>query len=109
MKNFVSEGTSIQIAAPVGGVIGGKPYKIGNLIAVALSDAAEGEQVTMMLKGSYRDLPKVAGTAFGQGDTLYFKADTVEFTKTASGNSFAGYAFEAADSAAITCTVLLSY
>jgi len=109
MKNFVAEGTSIQIAAPAGGVIGGKPYKIGNLIAVAVADAVEGEQVTMMLKGSYRDIPKVTGTAFGLGDTLYFKADTSEMTKTASGNSFAGYAFEPADSAAAVCTVLLSY
>lgn len=109
MKNFVADGNSIQIAAPSGGITGGTIVKVGSLIGVAVATAAEGEQVTIMLKGSYQDIPKGTGTAYAVGDTLYWDAANSVMTKTASGNTFAGYAYATAASGDAICSILLSH
>lgn len=109
MKNFVQKGSNIQLTAPVGGVVGGQAYKQGSLIGVVVASAAEGEQFTLQLEGAFSDLPKETGTAWAIGDPLYWDAGNSRFTKTASANTFAGYAHTAALSAAADGVVLLSH
>lgn len=109
MKNFVAKGESLQIAAPSGGVVGGAVVKIGSIIGIAVADAAEGEQVTVSIAGAYSDVPKAAAEAWTTGDTLYLKADGSSFTKTATSNVFAGYAYADAASADVLGSILLSH
>lgn len=109
MKNFVAKGESLQIAAPVGGVVGGAVVKIGAIIGIAVADAAEGEQVTVSINGAYSDVPKEAGTAWAAGDTLYLLADGSAFSKTSAGNTFAGYAYADAAAADVVGSILLSH
>lgn len=107
MKNFIQGAGSIQLTAPVGGVDGGQLYKQGSLIGVVVSDAAEGEQFTLMLQGAFTDVPKTTGQAWGVGDMLYFETTGSTLTTTSSSNTWAGYAYAAALSADATGAVLL--
>ena len=110
MKNFVANGNSIQIVAPVGGVVGGQPYKQGSLMGIVVADAAEGEYFTLNLTGAYTGVLKTAGTAWAIGDQLYWDVATSSFTKTSNSgaNIPAGFAYTAALSAATTGDVILS-
>lgn len=114
MKNFISEGNSIQIAAPSGGVTGGSFIAVGSLAGVCVTDAAEGDQVTVMLEGSYSDLPKKTGEAWTQGEKIYWDAANSKLTTAADdGGSpataflFSGYAWADAASADTTGSLLL--
>jgi len=107
MKNFVSNGESLQIIAPSGGVVGGQIYKQGSVIGVVVADAAEGDQFTLKIEGAYSGLPKAAGEAWSAGDSLYWDATNSVLTKTATSNTLAGYAFNAALSADVIGDILL--
>ncbi len=109
MKNFIADGNSLQIAAPSGGVTGGAGYLVGKIFTVAVATAAENEQVTMMTKGAYRGLAKATGEAWVVGDMLYYSTTNSNLTKTSSGNTFAGYAYSAAQSADAIGDILLSH
>jgi predicted RecA/RadA family phage recombinase len=107
MKNFVQDGDTIQLTAPVGGVTGGAIFKQGGLVGVVVASAAEGEQFALQLKGVFNGLPKAA-EAWTTGDTLYWSTANSNFTKTASGNTLAGFVAADAVSGAATGTVLLN-
>jgi predicted RecA/RadA family phage recombinase len=109
MKNFIAAGNSIQVTAPVGGLIGGKLFKQGAIIGVVVADAAEGSEATIKISGAYSDCLKIAGTAFTKGDTLYYKDDGTGLTKTATSATFAGYAYADAASGDVLCSILLSH
>lgn len=109
MKNFIANGESLQIAAPSGGVIGGAIFKAGSLIGVIVASAAEGELFTLKIKGAYSGLPKAAGAAWAVGDMLYWDATNSVLTKTATSNTFAGYAYTDALSADVVGDILLSH
>ena len=108
MKNFVANGESLQLVAPVGGVAGGQLFKVGNIVGVAVASAAEGETFTIKLKGAFSDCPKIPGEAWATGAMLYYKADGSGLTTTAAGNTFAGYAYADAAAAAVLGSILLS-
>jgi predicted RecA/RadA family phage recombinase len=40
MKNWISEGRSLDLTAPAGGVVSGKPVKIGAYVVVPSTTAA---------------------------------------------------------------------
>lgn len=107
MNNFIANGQSLQVIAPVGGVVGGQSYKVGKLVGVVVADAAEGSQFTLKLSGVYSDIKKKAGEAWAVGDKLYFNV-TDELELTAANGEFAGYAYEAALAGAVIGTVLLA-
>lgn len=109
MRNFISSGADIQIPAPSGGVVGGNIILMGTLPGIVNTTAAQGELVTVSLRGAFSDVPKVSGTAFTTGDKLYWDATAGNLTKTASGNTYVGYAYADAASAATVCTLLLSH
>lgn len=109
MLNAIADGNSLQIIAPSGGVVGGGIVAVGKLVGLPVADALEGEQYTLMITGSYRDVPKAASESWAIGDMLYLKADGSSLTKTSTSNTFAGYAHAAADSAAVLGEILLSH
>lgn len=106
MKNFVSNGNSLQLIAPVGGVVGGAPYKIGLVVGVVVASAAEGEQFTLQIKGVY-NLPKVAAEAWALGVALYLNVAGTAITTTAAGGTAVGYAASAQLAADVFGDVLL--
>jgi predicted RecA/RadA family phage recombinase len=99
----------MQIAAPSGGVTGGGVVLIGKVVGVAVADVAEASQATIMIRGAYSDLPKATGTAWTAGDMLYWDTVNSNLTKTATSNTFAGYAYADAASGDTTGSVLLSH
>lgn len=90
MQNFRSNGHSVQLPAPVGGVVGGQTYKAGKLVGVVVADALESELFTLVIKGEYQ-VKKKAAEAWTAGDQLYFDSATGECSKD-NTKEFAGYA-----------------
>ena len=86
----------------------GGVYKIGQLVVVAVGDAAATESFEGMRTGVFRDLPKDNGVAWVEGDPLYWDDSAGDFTPTSAvGLVLAGVAVEAAQLADATGTVLL--
>ena len=107
MKNYVQEGDNIVATVPAGGVTSGQFILIGALGGVAVTTAAAGEQCVFNTEGVY-ELPKASSGAITQGAKLYWNDTTKVFTTTASGNTFMGYAFEAAADGATVVNVALA-
>lgn len=106
MKNFRSNGQSVQLAAPAGGVVGGQVYQKGSLVGVVVADAAEGELFTLKITGEYSDCTKKAAEAWAVGDKLYYDSATGELSKD-NTKEFAGYAGEDALAADVIGTIIL--
>jgi predicted RecA/RadA family phage recombinase len=109
MKNFVANGESLQLTAPVGGVVGGSILAQGKIIGIVVASAAEGEKFTLKICGAYDTVPKATGEAWTVGDMLYLKADGTALTKTSTSNTFAGYAYADALSADVIGSILLAH
>lgn len=90
MRAFVQEGNNLPLTAPSGGVVSGLVYKIGAIICVAAITAAAGAIFPGWTEGVY-DLPSDTGTAWAEGDTLYWDNTAKVFTKTSTSNTKAGY------------------
>lgn len=106
MKNFVQEGNALDLVAPAGGVTAGKPVKIGDLIVVPSTDAAEGETFAGWTEGVY-EVDTDTGASWAQGEKVYLLADGSAFTKTATSNTKAGVTIAAKASGATRSSVRL--
>lgn len=91
MKNFISEGKSIEVVA-AGAVASGEVKAVGKLVGVAVSDAQTSEKYTLDIKGIF-NVPCASADDIAVGDELYW--DGSEMTKVIAGNTFAGYAVQA--------------
>lgn len=105
MKNFVQEGDRVVVAAPEA-ADSGEFLVVGQLFGVAEGSAESGGEVVLVRKGVF-ELPKEDGTAWVQGDQLYWDASAKVFTKTAGANAAIGKAFAAAASGDLVGYVLL--
>ncbi|SIS71507.1 DUF2190 family protein [Paracoccus saliphilus] len=105
MRNYVQNGSTIDLTAPTGGLVSGQAALIGALFGVAATDAAEGRKVAVAVEGVF-DLPKVAGTGLTEGVKAYWTG--TEITSTATGNTLVGHVVEAAAAAATVCRVRLN-
>lgn len=106
MRNHIQRGIGLDLIAPSGGVTSGAPVKIGSIIAIPSTDAAEGETFNGDTEGCF-EVPKATGQAWTQGATLYWDNTNSVFTTTATSNTKAGVAIEAAASADATGKVKL--
>lgn len=107
-QNFIAPGEVIEVTLSAT-VAAGSAYKQGSIIGVALNSGVSGDTIRVQICGSFSGLPKATGTAWVQGDTLYWDATNSVFTKTSTSNTFAGYAYAAAASGDATGSVLLSH
>lgn len=107
MKNFVQLGDDLDVVTPSGGMVAGTPYKIGSLFGIANNTTAQNATNVLSRRGVYKDVAKATGTAWAQGDLLYWDDTAKNFTKTASSNIKAGVAAIAALSGDAVGTVLL--
>jgi predicted RecA/RadA family phage recombinase len=99
MKNFIQPGDALDLTAPSGGVVSGSVYLINGMVVVASNDAAEATPFVGNRVGAY-SLTKVGSQAWSEADPVYWDNSAKNFTKTATANTFAGFAIEAVGSGA---------
>lgn len=97
MKNFVTEGQVLTLAAPYD-VTSGQGLLVGSLFGVATSDALTGASAEALTVG-VMDLTKAAAQAWTQGAKIYWDDANRECTTTATGNKLIGAAVRAEDAA----------
>lgn len=102
--NFVQPGHVLTLEAPSGGVVAGSPVIIGLIVAIALSNAAEGEVFEGQLTGVWT-LPKTSAQAWTVGAQIYWTG--TEATTVSTGNTKIGVATAAAANPSATGTVRL--
>lgn len=97
-KNFVCAGTQLAFIAPTGGVVAGKPIKMGALTVVPLETATAGAEFTGALSGVWSLPCDTALTTVGTAvkwDGAKLVADTTkdadDFGKLVSSGA-SGYA-----------------
>lgn len=105
MKNKIKDGKSTQFTAGAD-VASGAPVVIGNSIGIAVTDVANGKVGEADLEGVF-ELASDTGTAYAQGDELFWDVGNSRLTKTGTGNILAGEAESAKESAATTARVKL--
>lgn len=106
MKNEIAAGRRLTVTAAAA-ITGGQFVVKGSAFGVASSTVAIGEQTELQLGGVF-NLPKETGTAWTQGDVIYWDATNSRMTKTSSGNTKVGVAYDDAASAATTGNVRLN-
>jgi len=105
MKNFVQNGDTIVVAAPEA-ADSGEFLISGGIHGVAAAAADNAADVPLVRRGVFT-LPKESGTAWSQGDRLFWNTSTKCFTKDVTDRPIAAVAAEAAASADTTGNVLL--
>lgn len=108
-KNFVSSGSVLDLVAPSGGVLSGKAYLIGAILAIALTSQDEGDTFAGQVDGVW-ELDAVAhadAQAIAAGGPVYWDATAGKATKTSLGNTLIGAAVEAKVSTDTTVKVNL--
>ncbi|MBX9757217.1 MAG: DUF2190 family protein [Beijerinckiaceae bacterium] len=100
MQNYVQAGDSLTVTAPYA-TESGQGVQVGRIFGVAVADADSADEVVIKRSGVFT-MAKTAGAAWAVGDPLYWNDTAREFTRTASGNDYAGVAVAAALSAATT-------
>jgi predicted RecA/RadA family phage recombinase len=83
MQNYKQPGDIITLTAPSGGVTGGTAYKIGQLLVVAMADAAEGEPFEGRRTGVVT-LPKNTSDAFSEGQRVFWDDGASECVNAAT-------------------------
>lgn len=107
MKNFIEHGEVFEWTVSGSPVASGDVVIIGALLGVAAISANVGDLCRARRGGVYT-LPSDTGTAYAQGDTLYWDGTAKRVTKTSSANTKAGVAFTGKASGDTSTPVLLS-
>lgn len=90
MKNWISEGRSLDFIAPAGGVVSGVPIIIGALLVIPSTTAAEGVAFAGDVEGVF-EVAAATGQAWATTGVLLYWDDTAKrFTTTATNNSKRG-------------------
>lgn len=83
MNNFVKPGYNVTFTAPAGGVVSGNPYLIGSMVVVATTTVAATLPFEGKVSGVFT-LPKATGTAWTEGQALYFDSANNNFVTAQS-------------------------
>lgn len=104
MKSYVQHGDVLTFVAPYA-VASGAPFKVGALVAIAVTAAAAGAPVEGKMEGVFA-LPKVSAQAWAVGDKIYWD-DADKLMTNVSGGTLVGAATVAAVNPSATGTVYL--
>jgi predicted RecA/RadA family phage recombinase len=107
MTNYKQPGDIMEYSNSSTAISSGDPVVIGNRLGVAITDIAATTGVGSVQMVGVFQLDKDADESFTQGDALFYDASDSTLTKTATGNTWAGYAFEGAETSATSCRVKL--
>lgn len=111
--NFKQEGRVLPYTAPTGGLASGAVQVIrsgaSGMIGVSLGVYAAAATAQLQIEGVF-SLAAESGTGktFSNGDVLYWDAGAGKLTKTATGNTKAGFAFGAKTASATTALVKIN-
>ncbi len=108
-RTFIQPGDTVSLTAP-GNVVSGQMVLIGLLFGVVEGDAAQDAKMEVGMTG-VRDLPKVNGEEFAEGDPVYVNPDALQSVHAHDGEgafAFIGVAVAAAGSADETARVRLN-
>lgn len=103
--NYVQPGKVLPLTAPAA-VTSGLTYKVGSLIVVAMCSADSGAEFQGATEGVFT-LVKATGSAWTEGELLYWDASASKWTDVAEDNTLAGYAAAAAGSSDATGKVFV--
>lgn len=109
MNNYQQRGDVIEVPSAAAAVVAGQVVALGSVLAVANHGAEAGEPYNAVRVGVF-SAPKVAGTAFAQGEAVMWDVSAGVFAlgAPAVGDvTGAAVAFEAAPADATTFSVLL--
>ena len=106
-QNHIQKGDVVTCVAPVGGVAGGAPVKIGNIIGIANKTTLDGETFELFVTDVW-DVAALSGLVIVVGDTLYWDDTNKEFNKTSTGNTKAGFAVTASPSGTTSVHIRLT-
>lgn len=106
MKNFLENGDTVVVTAPED-VSSGEFIKVGELYGVAPVAAVSGDPVVLDRKSGVYRLPKVTGTAWVQGQKLFWDAGAKKFTHDSTKTPVKAVAFAAAADTAAEGQVLI--
>jgi len=105
MLNYRSKGEIVVVPAPSGGVASGDFVVVGAFFGVAQIAAAAAADCPIVREGVFV-LPKATGSAWTNGDPVFWDSGAKNWTKTAAGNAALGVA--AADALSADTTGLVS-
>lgn len=108
MKNYLHSSDEFQYTVASSSLAGGSVRLVGGRLGVAKITGAVGDTIPMMARGTFSGLPKATGAAWTKGQVLYWHTTNNNFTTSATGAIFAGWADAAAASGDTTGTVALS-
>jgi predicted RecA/RadA family phage recombinase len=98
-SNFTQPGIIVTLTAPTGGVVSGGVYQIGQLLVVAMADAAETLPFEGRTTGVFT-VTKIGSQAWSEGDLVYWDDGNTRFTTVEAGHLLAGHAVAAVASGA---------
>jgi predicted RecA/RadA family phage recombinase len=106
MKNFVQKGDTLTLIAPYA-LASGVGFLVGAIFAVAVFDAAQGDEVEARAEGVFT-LPKTAAQAWTQGQKVYWDNVNKRCDSDGTVGMLIGTATEAAANPSGTGTVRLN-
>ena len=107
-QKYLQPGETWDTVTPAGGWTSDQVVKVGSMVGVALLTTAAGVTNQVRLAGVFRDQPKATGENWSAGDKLYWDDTAKKFTKTATNNTAAAYAWYGAASADTTGYIKLA-
>jgi len=90
MKNFVSEGKTLELAH-TSAVTSGEPILIGTVLGVALQAYDADQEGVFVMEGVFT-LPAVSASVIAVGGACYWDDTAKKITATVSTNKLVGYA-----------------
>jgi len=94
MKNYIQDGKTLELTAPVGGVESGEGYMVGGKLVVSHVDADAGEKFSAESEGVFEMV--VDGVAdFDEGEVAFWDDTAKAFKDSAAGYYGAAYCVEA--------------
>jgi predicted RecA/RadA family phage recombinase len=105
-KLFVQPGNVLD-HSPAAAVASGAVVVIGARVGVALADIAANATGSLQVTGVFQ-LPKKAADTIAQGALVYWDATNSQITTTASGNTLAGFAANAAAASVTSVNVKIN-
>ncbi len=107
MTNYLQPGEVMEYANAGSAISSGDFVVIGNRIGCAITDIAATSGTGSVAMTGVFTASKDGDEAFTQGQELFYDSSDSTMTGTATGNKWAGYAFEAAASDATSCSIKL--
>lgn len=106
-KKFIQRGDVMDYANGSTAIAVDSVVVLGARIGVALADIAA-NTVGPLAVSEVFSLPKKSGDTFTQGALAYWDSTNKQLTSTASGNTLAGYAFQAGASVDTTLAIKIN-